>query len=347
MFSTKLSDSFRRLFFAVTRMDRGLRSFNIDFEKPWWYIFKDVKQGVFAVVYFNFFVQIIYNFRFLALGFILSSQRYDVFWVCVGIQLFIDLSSFATNRDWILMYENIAMNVKRQAFERVITVDPIFHSTRSSGQVIGKIDRGVAAYFDYLTFLTETTLPFLVKVFVGVTALFTIDIWSGLVGAGLTVGLIVMNFWGIRINTAAFLQQSNDADDGVKQNLVEGISQVAYIRSTFATTEILSQFQKNTFKHHTIYATKWRAFNWIIWPLWMVFMGGIFVIIFHVMGKLSIDQSQSALYISAVSTFMFAGSDIWLIGYNMDKMLTAQKNIEELYQFIRAFGKQTYPVLEG
>jgi ABC-type multidrug transport system fused ATPase/permease subunit len=342
----KLLDRYFDRVLRFINIDKSLVSFSVDFEKPWWWVFSHVKSGIAAAGFYNLIYQTYMELRISILGYIFVVQKFEYLWYMLIAQLTLDMTVWIINRRWIMMYELVMFNIKQATFVKLMTVDPIFHSTRSSGKVLGKIDRGIQAYFDFISLLTENVLPFLIKLVVSCGVLFVIDWQTGVIGIVMVVFLLMVNALTVTLNTSIFVPKINLADDTVKQNLIEGISQVGYIRSTFSTESIVTKFRMSQRSYHILNASRWRILNHIVWPLWILFLCGVFGILFHVLGKIVVDPTLTPLYIASLATYMSAGNDIWVVANDIERLIKSLRNINELYEFIRGFGQRTYPVLE-
>jgi ABC-type multidrug transport system fused ATPase/permease subunit len=94
-------------------------------------------------------------------------------------------------------------SIHYNAHQYFLTVDPIAHSTRSSGKIIAKISRVVDAYEDFMDILLINILQVVIGTVAIVVALVGIDLWLGLLAGFSLIAIgVVSILWKFLISSS-------------------------------------------------------------------------------------------------------------------------------------------------
>jgi uncharacterized membrane protein YukC len=140
-----------------------------------------------------------------------------------------------------------------------------------------------------------------------------------------------------------FLTKINILEEEEKQLLLENITQNHYIRSTFATPEQLDKTNETIFKVAFDNATKWRTWQWITIFLEVILM---LVLIGFIGYTLFISNTEIYLVLALFTSLFGFYEKFYELGLTTDDFFKSIHNQQEFWQFMRTFGKQTYPVLD-
>jgi ABC-type bacteriocin/lantibiotic exporter with double-glycine peptidase domain len=239
----------------------------------------------------------------------------------------------------------ISLSIQTSGYQNMLLVDPVFHSTRSSGQIISKIDKGGLAYEKLLdTFITEVLsyLSSLIGIVIGISL---VNIWLGVYSFGLIFALILYSVI-VRINLEKIRNQPYiKTQDMFQIILIESLSMVAHIRSMFSATNQLEKISKYSREllivrsTHDMSATLVGMSSRILYTICLMIIG------IAGYGLMQSGQISTISLVSALYIFFSGESAVNRIGKSYDIFLASRSRIKDLFTFIQDFGKQTYPVL--
>jgi hypothetical protein len=121
------------------------------------------------------------------------------------------------------------------------------------------------------------------------------------------------------------------------------LQQVFYIRSSFASNEQITKMKQTNFKDLYTTATSWRISGFII-----TITQVLFYLSLGILGFIMLRNNQVGLILSAalLINYYSLGSKFFNVGHSVKQLIKSYTGVVDLFEFIRGFGKQTYPVLE-
>jgi ABC-type transport system involved in Fe-S cluster assembly fused permease/ATPase subunit len=342
-FSQKYFPIFEKMFGFAKRV----RQYDVDFSKNW---YRSLNFEI-ARLSITFLVEISMR-AFLStipilLGLIITKTDKNLFYILCTVYLSIFMFTSFSMYNYSIAVSNIINSIYYSAVKYFLVVDPKFHSSRSSGQIISKVGRGSEAIESIL----DTFMFDLSGSLVGVmTAAFAIYIIDATIGSYALISVIILCSISILnqiIRVRIVAPQIIDNEDKLKAAGVETLQQVSHIRSSFASTEQIHKVGLLTSRYSTVQATVW-----LVSIFSTTFTRILFVISFVIIGSLTFDQVvQNILPVSVavgiLGTFLNASSQIVFLGRAVERFTDRISRVTDLFDFIRGFGKQTYPVLEG
>jgi len=260
------------------------------------------------------------------------------------------ISTFGRN---FLIYLNAPFQMKSVqsvdfcANKFLLEVDPIYHSTKSSGKIIAKVSRGSRAYETILDIISFEILNLVSGVVIAVLTLLSYDRFIGLVAFLIIILVLSLNVTSEYYNALISEKKVIEIEDTVSQSQVENLQQAGFIRSTFNTENQLKKLKQENYDLIITTSTRWHISTFfqtiinIIYVLGLLLIGGL------IFTKMSEGLLSQAIAISLISTYIYGSSHILYIGALARRFPRNLAYINDLFSFIRGFGKQTYPVLEG
>ena len=149
---SKLLSTLRLLY---SRMFSSIGILSVDFHHPWWAVIMRQKKQLVMCLSGEIISGIFSPLRIFILGYIFSVQRFDYF-----IYLFV---SWALVWSWCYVGRLFATvlkvrsvySVQYHAHRVLLQIDPIYHTNRVSGLILGKIERAGKSYEEFLEFLVQ------------------------------------------------------------------------------------------------------------------------------------------------------------------------------------------------
>ena len=325
------------------KAQRFLKPFDIDFTKPFWHYLLKVKFHV-AMILINLGFTYLFNPIFLIYITKAILDRDMNFFIQLSIlKVLQHIIILPFGRSFVYLYDSVPCSFRSTVQKLLIQIDPVYFTTKSSGEIVAKIDRTLNAIHTFTSTIFETIIPFAISIGVSIWLIAQLDWKLSCLVLVLFVVLCYVNILLITFNNNIFLPKINHEEEVEKQYLLENIQQNHYIRSTFATPEQL----KNTLKiiHQVAIdtATKWRTWQYLIIILEMLLIGMILVII----GSQILNKNVETYILVGMLTSLYSiYAKYHEIGLVADGFTKAIYNQQEFWQFMRTFGKQTFPVLD-
>jgi ABC-type multidrug transport system fused ATPase/permease subunit len=294
------------------------------------------KKRIAMLALFNLVMEICNILIAFVIPIIIMSQNNQLLWV-VGLLIGRSIFDVVFCKYYLLLLNNYTSDLKRSAVTQIIRIDPIFHSTKSSGQIISKINRASDSTTNWLNNL----IFYPVKILVGYTALcigaFSVDIrlfWFLII---LIPVICIVNILLTNYNNNRIMQISLDYQDQSSQTMVESLTQFNIIRSTYSTDLISSKFTQelDNYTYHD-------SLRWRIWQIVIVFVDLINFVVIGVFFYLiipTLDFSNPLLAGVLINLFLFL-MDLWRIGINIKDYQDARLKIKDLFTFVNSFGSQ-------
>lgn len=226
---------------------------------------------------------------------------------------------------------------------KLLTTDPINHMTKASGEIISKVNRGGDAGADLMGNYLQDASGFAVT-FLSTTLVFLSYSWKyGLIALVTFILVSLIIIWGTFSRVKFFTKIKNTFEDKSKQIQLETLTQASYIRSSFSTIEQVSKLKKVIFEDMIISSNRWRAGNLIQSVARCLYFFGFFIL-----GVLVIqDTNLSALIkLGFLATYLRTSQSIFNAGSITKSITQNTHSVVELFNFIKNFGKQSFPVLE-
>jgi len=346
-FYTQLQTWFYTFTTHLFRISDALKIYPIDFTQPWWHVFKHQK-GIVVVVILSEIVQSIYQ---TLLPFIFGKAINDknpqiIIWNLVFF-LILEIANRVIVRYFSVLYQNITIAIKYQAYKYFLTVDPIFHSTKSSGQIISKIENTTTTIGAFLGMMVGSFVPIIIGFITVIITMFSVDLKFGLVSLGFYLVILIINIFMNYLASDTFNQPTIKMRDKLQSIMTENIAQNWFIRSTFATSEQVEKNRKMILKAHTIFSTNWLSYGLITTVSRYLYAISTTILAFMIIQKVEIGELDLVLAAALIITYLGGSRAIIQMGDVVQTLTENNNKLNDLYQFIAGFGKQTYPVLEG
>ncbi len=316
---------------------------NVDFDKPWWDVFWQQKWLV-VIQFFNLItVNMVGTVLPLVLSWIISQRNLTNLWYLL---VFVFVYRVFAH---ILFYADSLLRLQTQtsltasANKRLLLVDPISHSTRSSGQIISKINRLGTSYYKIIEVFTFEILSIVGALIVTVGSFWLVSWVYGLVSL---VGILIT----IGFNVSALVWKTNMMEkyviqfEDVSQAVnIQAMQQAPFIRSVFATPEMFDQIDTTNFTSLWKRGSSWRMSAFVISATQYIFYVSL-----GILGYLLISDKNVDVIISAAIMFTYfnLGQRVYFIGFTVTSLLESWIGIHDSFDFIRNYGKSSYPVLE-
>jgi ABC-type multidrug transport system fused ATPase/permease subunit len=341
------SEKWYPIFEKLFGYEKKVKILPVDFNKPWWQIIWDQKwQLAFCVAYE--LVDNVYQALIpIIIAFILTTGNYSYFFYFIIVAVSLQILGVFVFIIFSLLEAKTTYSVYSAANKFFLTVDPINHSTRSSGQIISKTSRGSERFEDILQMLLYDIIPIFATLITIVVAMVKYDFNLGIIAF---LGILFVALVSVATRywiTPMLSKKSIEVEDDFKATGVETLAQVAHIRASFASKEqndLLSEKTKKLMAVRTTTSSTGVLLNTSIRVFYI-----LTVLIVGLVMLNSVSEGKLNLVIAIGLLISYAGGMKLVngLGKVVEKFSDRVSKANDLFIFIRGFGKQTYPVLEG
>jgi len=330
----------------VEKLDKKMQILTVDFDKSWWDIILQQKAMLIFMIVSEVLGSIFIALFPILIAYTLTNNDYKLFLIIV-IAMIIDTWTHILATKYNNIMQIVAMkSVEYSANKFFLSVDPIYHSTKSSGQIVSKISRGANSYEDFLDLLGSELLTIFISVITVSVAMFSFNWHLGLVSS---LFIILIGSFNVITNiarTAIFQSKWLKSEDRLKAVSIETLLQAPFIRAIFASNEQISKIKAVTKDHMIKLGNNWQAWQYI-----NGFSRSLHILSVLVIGSIIFNQMQMNVFspilaISILLTYTNGTQNILNIGQKIKRLTQSISSINDLFDFVRSFGKQTFPVLE-
>lgn len=318
----------------------------VNFSKPWWQPFTNQKlYCTFILIgelivnayktYTPIFISTAYETR--------SFNKLIIIFVCwLGI-IFLEylVRQFNNILELKTMY-----SVQMSGHSFFLTVDPIYHSKRSSGAILSKIARATRGYEEILDRIVLDILPITITSIAAIINIMNFDFWIGLIIFLSLSVIITINILGL---TKIIIPIEHDVlarDDLARTVALENLTQIHLIRSSFATESINQKYIESEKKVMFQEGLQWvnsENLYGIVKALYILTIAGL---CFWLLKMINSNQTSTVVAFAILMTYMKGTASIIKIGKPIRKIAKSLIRIKDLFKFIQQFGKQSFPVLD-
>ncbi|GAB4146653.1 MAG: hypothetical protein OHK0017_07440 [Patescibacteria group bacterium] len=318
----------------------------VNFFEPWWKVLAIQKWRFIAIALGTFVGDASWFLLPIMLGYAISQSNFILLAGILIARLAIIWMNHVIFYQIAITQLQAKQSIFTQAVEYLLKTDPLFHSTKSTGQVIAKVERGSDAYETLLDILTFE----LTNIVIGISSV--IIVFSRV--SWILTGLIILVFalmigfstlYSI-FHAKTFETRTIDLEDKIKEIGLESLHQATFIRSVFGTPEQIRRLDdSNTTAMYKIGAGWHMQGFWfcVVLNLYYISVFGIAAFLLNMINQGSIDSITA---ISLIGTYLLGTNNILSIGEKVKRFNRTVTQITDLFDFIRNFGKQSFPVLE-
>ena len=335
-------------YFTQKHLESRLKITSVNFNDPWWTIIWKQKKRAFFVcfglsIYYSFSTQIP-----LYLGYIFEQKRIDLFWILAAVWIIVFAFDYFVRITNSILQLHCIHSIYYSAHKFFLTVDPLFHSDRSSGVVLNKTQRASLAFEDILdSFTRDGILEIFASSITVVISFFAVNYTLGIITLFTVFLLVSSNFIIFKNRIPEYEHKFLEADDKLKATSVENLTQAWLIRSTFATNEAIQKLKDKAKKTMSAEAFFWKAFVDLRTTFKNIYVGSICLIGSYLFHLIDTNQITPILAATLILTYMKGTHDLTKIDKPLRLFFRAYTRIINFYNFMHHFGKRTFPVLSN
>lgn len=340
-----LTDSYYRFWLNLANLPKKASIFPIDFDKSWFNVIRQRQGYGIITILCMCVIQYFYTVYPIYVGKIIESGNWNYFLLLMAVWCFIISLEYVSVYAAALMEIQCMNSVLYNSFKHFLTVDPIYHTLKSTGKLFSKITRCARSYENLLDIILWDLLPLTVSIVVVIGEFFRHDITLSFLSFGLVSTIIVVNIFLNLFTSATFEKRLIVADDELKSLGVESLTQVQLIRSSFATNQITHTVHKRASNLMYREGTAWLAFASSVFISRFIYILSVLALGWVVFNRVLAGSMTAIMASAIIITYVNGTYETIEIGRKLRKLLRAITRINDLYSFIQLFGKQTFPVL--
>lgn len=327
------------------RTDSMIKHRKVDFTKPWWKIFL-----LFPIRASFIFTEVVVRTGLesllpLWIGLIIRSGDWSlVLWLGLAF-LILRITEQIGFFQYEVIVTSLQYNADVAATRFFLTVDPEYHVTKSSGQIVSKTSSTVREFMRLFGNLFYSLIPAISGFVAVIIALFSFDWKIGLIMGGFFILISIISTVGNIFMASNITPEWIKARDEWSQNRIENLQQVWLIRSTFSVPEQMEKGKRIIRDAVTIRALMNIGYDAFYTLVRVFYIFSIITLLIWTMNQVSLGIWDVTLAISIVATYLNASQVIIRIGALVTATVETFSNLDDMWDFIRNFGTQTYPVL--
>jgi len=318
----------------------------IDFKKPWWHVLLQNKRKL-AVI----FLGVICSFTVgtllpILLKNAMESKKAISFFYLFLLWFAVEAFRPVTAYIFSVLVASIVSGIGYSAYTFFLTVDPIFHTKRVSGEIVAKIERCAKAFDKFLNTAIYEFFPIIVRVVTVVVAFFVAHTALGIITCLFISFMLLLNIFLVLFNSFSFERSIIKADDIAKSYSIESLMQIALVRSSFATNELHTLLRSKNSSFFAILATYFISFFNLMFLIKILYAISVCAIGAYILYLINTGVFSLLDGSALIVTYVHGTYRSMRIGMRMRKIVQASIRINDLFAFIRSFGTQTFPVLQ-
>jgi len=318
---------------------------DIDFQKPWWSILWQQRLLIAAILASALVYEILDTIFPILLGEIIKQQSV---WLLIGVlSIYIaqEISSWFIARPFVTqLHSQTIESFRYNAFKTLLAVDPDCHSGHSSGVSTGKIRRTTEAWLKIVKKLMDDLIPLAFILITTICSLLFFNLTLGLAVGGLLIVLGTTFILSVTALTRSIEAKTNRDDDAANHIGNESINRAGFIRTTFATDQINRQLglqHLQVMRSSSTFFMTHRFMRSVFIICYFVGMGLTAALLIYLVKAGSID---SILALSLLAMVLRSTQPLLKLDKYVTEAVSAYRKITDCYDYIRAYGAQTFPV---
>lgn len=345
--SSEFKERYYNFIYKYFNLEKDIKLLPVDFNKPWYQILLDQKWNLGLQIILEFVQSVFSSLTPVILGFALFNSKIEYLYYFAIVYIILEIFNRVVIRYFSILIMQSKNSVAFSAYQYFLSVDPIYHTTKSSGQIISKIQKTTSDLEMLISAIVEVLLPTIIGFATVVITIATFDYRLGIVGTISFILITAVNGGLNFINAEIFKKKNIAAEDKAKADSVETLQQNALIRASFASNEQLQKVRKSTLKSMIIESVSRQTFGVTRTLTRIIYAISTLLIGLIIYNLTSTNEINAGIGISLLLAYFNGSSQILRLGDLIRNIIQIISRQEDLFDFIRQFGVQTYPVLEG
>lgn len=318
---------------------------HIDFTQPWWRVIMEQKGLAVAIALLTVAPHIFWSISPFLITYVFELASLSACLAVFGAWFIITLTEtygYSLNTKFQLQ---IIHSIHQNAHQQLLVIDPRYHTFRSSGVILGKIDRASRGYEDLLDQILLEFSPILVGLITTIIALAYYSLWLTVLVACLFAAIIVSGYYFATKVSMPWEKKFIGSDDAFRATAVENLAQVHLVRATFASEHMSEKLTANINNNMQNEASLWLSYTYGNLALRIMYLAALFAVVIVLLWQIN-QGSTTVVAATALAIAYLRNTQLLLriIG-PFRRYMRGFNAVRDLFSFIPSFGRQTYPVL--
>ncbi len=327
------------------QFDKRTHFFEVDFAKPWWHALMKRKWRYGFLLTSEILQSVFESLIPIAFGAAISFQRYDyILYIVLGYVALEILNRLAVYSNGITTAE-VSGSIQTSAQIFFLTVDPLYHATKSSGAIVSKMQAGGREFGFMINTICFHILPTIVSYITVTATLIYFNGYLGLVSTLFFLAITLLTSFFRFVNSKSLVKKWITSREKSAAMGNENLIQNALIRSSFATVETIERYVKAYRKSHNNRNIMFMGGAMVTFLARMFYILSVLIIGYGILDLVQKGNISAVVGTTIILTYMSGSRQILRIGDTVGEVTESMANIADLFQYIRDFGTQTFPVL--
>lgn len=319
----------------------------VDFEKPWWkFLFQFKGMIVLGNINEAINASISVSIPFI-IAHAVSTTNYSLVWVIIGMYTggeILNRVVFTLLAQTETVVEN---SIIMSGLTELLRKDPIIHVFKSTGNSLSKLNKGASAYRTLLWMLNDGLVSAVIGFIVTIATLSFFSWQLGLTAFIFFSLYTLVSFVFGSLTAKTFGKHYIKVDDAFQGSLVESMTQIQFIRSLFATNEQLDKVSGKSQETMDSFVKVSFSYGLIRTARRIISYTATGIIVAILISMVSTGAIEPVTALAITSSFLLGLGRVSSFGNLIRDFIERVQRVNTLFDYIRDFGPQTYPVLEG
>jgi ATP-binding cassette, subfamily B, bacterial len=317
----------------------------VDFSAAWWRLLWNQRWIVLMVMSGEAVMNIFNTLLPMLFEYVLSAKQWDLLAYLFILWISVSLYAFISRQYSGVLGLQCIRSIHFNAHQWFLRMDPIYHSRKESGSIVGKIEQSSRAYDNFIDEFSHDIIPVITGL---ITAIITVAHYNKCLSIAVLGMLIIVSTICI-ISTLLIIAPLERSVIQKESQLhavsTENLLQAQLIRSSFASDEINHKLYEKSIAAMKEECRQWTSSQLLYTIIKFLYIGSVLILCIAIMGSIRDGSMSPTVGVALLVTYIRGTSDIIRLERPLRKTAKAYLRIKDLFTFIREFGKQTFPVL--
>lgn len=317
----------------------------IDFTKPWWQIVVSQKGLAVSIAMLTMAPHVFWSISPFLITYVFELASLSACLAMFTAWFIVNLAEtlgYSLNAQFQLQ---IIHSVHQNAHQQLLVIDPRYHTHRSSGAILGKIDRAARGYEDLLDQQLLEFSPILIGLVTTIVSLAYYSLWLTAVVTCLFAAIIISGYYFATKISTPWEKKFISSDDAFRATAVENLAQVHLVRATFASDHMSDKLTANIKNNMQNEGRLWMSYTYGNLLLRSMYLIAFFAVIVVLLWQIN-QGSTTIIAATALAIAYLRNTQLLLrITGPFRRYMRGLNAVRDLFAFIPSFGRQGYPVL--
>jgi ABC-type multidrug transport system fused ATPase/permease subunit len=334
-------------FYFIFMSKTSIPLISIAFDKPWWHIIVGQPFYLTILILSVTLRDLFWTLEPFLVAFVLEYQDWYFFGVACILWVLSELNLIVTAVVNPRFQLSIIHSIFYSAHQRLLVIDPKYHTKRSSGVILAKIERAARGFEDLLDQITFEFAPLCIGV-VSVLIILSRHSWPlTLTVFFCLVCMIAYAYYFARYTSQRLEKDHIQADDAFKATAFENLAQVQLVRSTFATDFMRDKLSHKITENSLVEERLWRSYSFVTRILNAIYTVSVILLVAYFMLQIKASAVTLAHAVGLILAYITCTHTLIRIIHPLRRYMRGYTAVNDLFGFMQLVGQQTIPVFDG